>query len=37
MELPAALRSAVDQMLSGEPLEKLVAAHDEPANYFTSR
>ncbi|KQW30954.1 methyltransferase type 11 [Rhizobium sp. Root274] len=24
MELPAALRSAVDQMLSGEPLEKLV-------------
>jgi ribosomal protein RSM22 (predicted rRNA methylase) len=26
MELPAALRSAVDQMLSGEPLEKLAKA-----------
>ena len=26
MELPAPLRSAVDQMLSGEPLEKLAKA-----------
>ena len=26
MELPAPLRSAVDQMLQGEPLEKLAKA-----------